>query len=194
MSQQRSQKRPSPKTPEPEGTPKAPKTPRTRKMPKPARPAITPGYGISKAPKGLLPWAGVEPKLAAARNYWVASTRPDGRPHAMPVWGIWHNGAFYFSTDPASRKGRNLAANPETVVHLESGDDVVFLEGRVETVRDPAELASFADAYQAKYQFRPDVADNSGKYAYYRLALKTAYAWHEKDFPTSATRWRFDVP
>ena len=161
------------------------------KTPKAARPALTPGYGISKAPKGLLPWAEMEPKLVAARNYWVGSTRPDARPHAMPVWGLWLNGAFYFSTDPQSRKGRNLTANPETVVHLESGDEVVILEGLVESVEDAAELAAFADAYEKKYQFRPDVADTSGKFAYYRLALRTAYAWHEKDFPTSATRWTF---
>ena len=35
------------------------------------------------------------------------------------------------------RKGRNLAENPNVAVHLESGDDVVILEGVAEVVTDP---------------------------------------------------------
>ena len=46
---------------------------------------------------------------------WVCSTRPDGRPHAMPVWALWIDGALWFSTDPSSYKARNLARSPEGV-------------------------------------------------------------------------------
>ncbi|MEI6136703.1 MAG: pyridoxamine 5'-phosphate oxidase family protein [Chloroflexota bacterium] len=28
-------------------------------------------------------------RLRTAMNYWIATTRPDGRPHAAPVWGVW---------------------------------------------------------------------------------------------------------
>ena len=86
------------------------------------------GYGLAPLGGGneQISWEAVEEKLRKARNYWVSSTRPDGRPHAMPVWGLWLAGAFFFSTDPQSRKGRNLAVNPNVVVHLESGDDVTI--------------------------------------------------------------------
>lgn len=69
-----------------------------------------------------------------ARNYWVVTTRSDGKPHSVPVWSIWLDETFYFGTDRRSRKGRNLATNPGLVVHLESGDDVVILEGVAEEV------------------------------------------------------------
>jgi pyridoxine/pyridoxamine 5'-phosphate oxidase len=139
----------------------------------------------------MLPWETVSEQLAASRNYWIISTRPDGKPHAAPVWGLWLDEAFYFSTDPKSRKGKNILASPEIVMHLESGDDVVILEGTVEQVTDADELNRFADAYEAKYRFRPDVNDPDWG-AYYKLGTRVAFAWREKDFPTSATRWVFD--
>ncbi|MEX2431003.1 MAG: pyridoxamine 5'-phosphate oxidase family protein [Dehalococcoidia bacterium] len=154
-----------------------------------SRPDFTPDYGISKTPEGMLPLETVEQWFTASRNYWVVTTRPDGRPHAAPVWGVWLDHAFYFSTDPASRKGRNFGTMPEAVVHLESGDDVAVLEGRVERVTDESLFEQFADAYEAKYQFRPEPGVPS--MGVYRLRHRTAYAWREQNFPTSATRWRF---
>jgi len=58
----------------------------------------------------------------------------DGLPHAVPVWGVWVDGALYFGTDRRSRKARNLATNQGAVVHLESGDDAVILEGFAEEI------------------------------------------------------------
>jgi pyridoxine/pyridoxamine 5'-phosphate oxidase len=135
----------------------------------------------------MLSWADVQEELAASRNYWVATTRPDGRPHVMPVWGLWWDGAFYFSSDPKSRKGRNLAANAEVVIHLESGDDVVILEGAAERVTEDAVLSEFADRYDTKYAIRPDTSDPS--FAFFLVRPRVAFAWREADFPNSATRW-----
>jgi pyridoxine/pyridoxamine 5'-phosphate oxidase len=142
---------------------------------------MPPSYGL----KGGTPftWEDVQDRLRQARNYWLATTRPNERPHVMPVWGLWLEDGFYFGTDPASRKGRNLAANPWAVVHLESGDDVVIVEGQVQRVEDTARLAALADLYHLKYQVRPE--------GLYRLAPSAAFAWAERDFPNTATRWRF---
>jgi pyridoxine/pyridoxamine 5'-phosphate oxidase len=151
---------------------------------------MTVGYGLAKSEAGTLAWSDVQDQLAAARNYWVATTRPDGRPHVMPVWGLWWNEAFCFSSDPKSRKGRNLATNPAVVVHLESGDEAVILEGAAERITDPAILTEFAERYDAKYQFRPDISDPS--FAFYRVRPRVAFAWREADFPNSATRWAIE--
>jgi hypothetical protein len=111
------------------------------------RPDI-PGYGIHPDGEGILPWSFVDKRMSSARNYWVSTTRSDGRPHAAPVWGVWLDGAFYFGTGSASRKARNLAKSPNVVVHLESGDEVVIFEGGAEEVADPALLDA---AFRAKY-------------------------------------------
>jgi general stress protein 26 len=153
------------------------------------RPLMPTGYGISADSEGLRPWSEVVERLTNARNYWVATTRSDGRPHAVPVWGLWHAGAVYFSSDPSSTKGRNLARRPEVVVHLESGDDVVIVEGVVELVRDTEFLAGFGDLYDGKYQVRLDFTDPS--FALYRVRPRVVQSWLEADFPTTATRWVF---
>lgn len=153
-------------------------------MPESRRPHM-PGYGIAEAAEGLLPWSYLTERMAAAHNYWVATTRPDGSPHAAPVWGLWHADAFYFSSGPGSRKGRNLAANPRAVVHLESGDEVVILEGVIEIEEDPAVRQALDQAYQAKYNVSMLAAEG----LIYHLRAQRALAWRERDFPTSATRW-----
>jgi hypothetical protein len=152
------------------------------------RPDMPAGYGIAADDSGELAFGWVEQQLAAARNYWVVTTRADGQPHAMPVWGLWLDGAVLFSTDPESAKARNLAARPDAVVHLESGDDVVIVEGTVVRL-NPSELPeSFVEAYREKYAHVIDTANPA--FGFYRLRPTQVLAWRESDFTTSATRFR----
>ena len=67
--------------------------------PKASRPVMPKGYGIRKGNTGLFAWSHVEGRMSAARNYWVCTTTPDGRPHAMPVWGVWIERTLCFGTD-----------------------------------------------------------------------------------------------
>jgi PPOX class probable F420-dependent enzyme len=152
------------------------------------RPGFTPGYGIASDEIGLLDWTWAEQRLVAARNYWVTTTRDDGRPHAAPVWGLWHDGTVVFSTDPHSVKGHNLAARPDVVVHLESGDEAVVIEGRAMRVTDSSELRALVAAYVEKYG--PSLHPDNPDHAVYRVQPDRVLAWREKDFPTSATRFR----
>ncbi|MCC7354279.1 MAG: pyridoxamine 5'-phosphate oxidase family protein [Anaerolineae bacterium] len=151
-----------------------------------------PEYGLLDAAggSGLFPWSHVSERMAKARNYWVATTQPDGRPHVAPVWGLWLDEAFYFSTGKRSRKARNLDLNSGIVVHLESGDDVVILEGVAEKVTDATLLARLDKAYFTKYKVQMVGGDNP----IYTLRPRVAYAWLERDFPGSATRWQFGEP
>jgi len=155
--------------------------------PKAGRPRMPSGYGI-KAPTegaGFLPWSFVTSRMGAARNYWICTTSPDGSPHAAPVWGIWHNGKFYFSTDRESRKSRNLAARSAILVHLESGDEVVVTEGHAEPLTDGPLLDELDHLYFRKYTFHL-----KGHPTYGVIPTKV-FAWSESSFPDTATRWRF---
>ena len=158
-----------------------------------SRPA-TPGY-FQPADKGvLLEWNETAQRFAAAKNYWISTASASGRPHAMPVWGVWLSDRFVFSTSPESRKARNLQVNPQVAVHLENGDVLVVVEGRAAEVRDQAELLAFLDAYNPKYHWNFTVDQVSrGVFA---VHPETAFAWlgGEGDaFGATATRWRFDT-
>ncbi len=139
---------------------------------------------------GPLGWDHVEERLEGSRSYWIVTARPDGRPHAAPVWGVWVEGSLYFGTSRGSVKGRNLARRPALVVHLESADDVVILEGVVEEVRDRASFDAIDAAFRAKYGMGVDQAGDDGA-VWYVVRPKTAHAWLENGFLETATRWRF---
>ncbi len=158
--------------------------------PQPDRPQMQ-DYGIAAGSAGLMAWEWVVDQLSRSRSYWVCSTRPDGRPHAAPVWGVWASGALCFGTGRQSRKARNLIHSPEAVVHLESGDEVVILEGVLAELTDTALLAQVAAVYAAKYPpYKPDPHEPGS--IWFILRPHTVFAWLESDFPNTATRWRFD--
>ena len=112
-----------------------------------------PGYGISESAEGMLPWSWDMERLQNSRNYWVASTRPDGRPHLMPVWAVWSGEALYFSTARTSTKARNLFGNPRCSVSTEHGIEAVILEGSAAHEASHAVLRPAWDAYKAKYDW-----------------------------------------
>ena len=74
--------------------------------PRATRPYM-PGYGLLGPTEGsgLLSWQWAHDRLVASHDYWLASSRPDGRPHLMPVWGVWDGTALFFSSANGSRKG-----------------------------------------------------------------------------------------
>lgn len=37
----------------------------------------------------LKPWSWALERLEKSHNYWIATSRSDGQPHLMVVWGIW---------------------------------------------------------------------------------------------------------
>ena len=166
----------------------------TKRQPIRSRPHVPDGYGVPATEEGMVDWDWVVEQLEQARNYWFSTTRPDGRPHAMPAWAVWVNDGLYFDGSPETRRGRNLAQNSAISVHLESGDRVVILEGQgLEAGRPDAELAhQLVAAFERKYGVSdnyhptPDQWDNGGLWV---LRPKVAFGW--RDFPNSLTRFRF---
>jgi hypothetical protein len=143
----------------------------------------------------LLPWAWAEHRLTVARNYWIASTRLDDRPHTRPVWGVWLDGAFFFST--GSLAAGHLSSRPEIIVHLDSGSEVVIIESRARVVDDRALIVRIVDAYNLKYHW--DVDPDALPGPFYEVRPRVAFGWTSDEsgrdggagFHGTATRWRF---
>ena len=113
------------------------------------KPDIPAEYG---SPTERLEWAEVEKKLADASVYWIASTRPDGRPHVIPRDGTWLDGGLYYGGSPQTVHFRNITQNPNIVVHVGDGMEAIIVEGAVEIEKPTEEAAQrLADASFAKY-------------------------------------------
>jgi PPOX class probable F420-dependent enzyme len=138
----------------------------------------------------MLDWSWAVERLTASRNYWIATTRPDGRPHAMPVWGAWWDERLIFGTNRQSHKARNLDRDPRVVAHLESGDEVVILEGEVEEVTGTERLRQIGAEWSRKYGMDLDPTGSESSVTY-ELRPRVAFAWTERDYPRTATRFEF---
>ena len=146
-----------------------------------------PGYGVPKGRKGILPWSWAEQRLKKSHNYWITTVRPDGSPHTMVIWGLWIDGAFYFSTGQESRKAKNLARNPKCIVCTEDSSEAVVVEGEARRVHDSPDLKFFA-RYEKKYDW--DMSEMQ-KEPIYAVRPRVAFGLYEKKFQNAATRWNF---
>jgi pyridoxine/pyridoxamine 5'-phosphate oxidase len=146
-----------------------------------------PGYGIPESSKGLLPWSWARQRLEKSHNYWISTVRPDGSPHTMVVWGLWIEGAFYFSTGRESRKARNLALNSRCVICTEKADEAVIVEGRADLVHDTPQVKFFS-RYEKKYEW--DMSKMQDE-PVFRVTPRLAFGQFEKKFQGTATKWNF---
>lgn len=86
-------------------------------------------------PEDLL--ADLPRRLAERDIIWLATTRPDGRPHLIAIWFVHVDGALWFATGARSVKVANLRANPNVNVSLESGLESTVGEGTATVVPMP---------------------------------------------------------
>ncbi|ACY20101.1 pyridoxamine 5'-phosphate oxidase-related FMN- binding protein [Gordonia bronchialis DSM 43247] len=167
-------------------------------VPDPAidRPRFPDGYGVDTDPAGARDWASAEQKLVAAQHYWLCSVRPDGTPHTVPRWGVWVAGRFFYDGAPTTRHTRNVEVNPACTLTLESGTDVVIVEGNSVAVRARAdglgERIAAAFGKYAELGYSPEanawesMTNGGGLRA---ITPRRAFAW--SSFPTDCTRFTF---
>jgi len=145
-------------------------------------------YGFPTETAHLLPWSFAETRLVGASNYWLATARPDGRPHVTPLWGVWIDNALYLDGYPTARWARNVARNPIASVNLESGADVVIVEGVIDDVVTNDELGQrIVTSWNAKYG---RLAPEPSTRGIFRLRPLVARGWSQSNL-SDGTRWEF---
>lgn len=162
-----------------------------RSSPHASRP-LMPGYGMMfQESWKALSWAWADGRLSTAHNYWVATTREDGRPHVMPVWGIWLSNKFYFSTGRQSRKSRNLKKNPSCVICPEGAGEAVIMEGLAKELRNSSMRQQVRDVYKKKYGSDLDSYSADPIYAVQPRVIFGLVESSNK-IRGNPTRWRFE--
>lgn len=146
------------------------------------------GYGD---PKERLDWESVREKLENASVYWLASTRPDGRPHVVPRDGIWRNDRLYYGGSPKTVHHQNLKQRGAVVAHVGDGQEAIIVEGKAtEQVPDRAFAESLARASSEKYPQYGETDPSVYKDGVWVLKPQKVIAW--TNLPVDATRFSFD--
>jgi hypothetical protein len=153
-----------------------------------------------------LPWSRPRDVLASDTpavdlTFFVATVRPDGRPHSAGVGAVWVDDVLYFVGGPGTRRSRNLARNPACSVSVRLRGIDLVLEGEAHRVTDASTLARVAGVYRAggwpasvagDALTAPFTAPSAGPppWHLYRLTLHTAFGVASAE-PHGATRWDF---
>ena len=139
---------------------------------------------------------------AAYHVHWLATTRPDGRPHLIPFGAAYSDGCFYIVSGAGTRKSKDLAANPRCSIGFAAKGVHVVLEGEARKVTDEAQLKRIAEVY-ASTGWAPTVRENAFWHEYsapsagpppwdvYEFRPQTVFGFAAGD-PPGATRWRVE--
>ncbi|HEY0737114.1 MAG TPA: TIGR03667 family PPOX class F420-dependent oxidoreductase [Herpetosiphonaceae bacterium] len=109
--------------------------------------------------------AHVAERLRTELIMWLSSTRPDGRPHLVPVWFLWDGQSILIFSKPNNQKIRNLRQNSNVMVSLEAaneGEDIVLIEGQATLLEEstsevmPPEYVEKYSAQIAAFQWTPE--------------------------------------
>ena len=134
---------------------------------------------------------------------WLATVNRDGSPHITGVGGLWLDGAFWFQTGEATRKGRNLARDGRCTLSVATDEFDLIVEGSARKVTAPDVVADLAQRWAAEgWPARVDESGQALTAAYsapsagpppwhvYRVTPRAATAVGTIE-PYGATRWRF---
>ena len=141
---------------------------------------------------GLL-WKEVAERFGTERICWIHTTSASGEPNATPIWCVQLLEVLYFYTHSGTVKARNVERNPRVAVHLESGTDVLIVQGRLIYIGHPSQHPDVIELFDKKYD-RPDerpflpLADPVFD-VLYCLEPNRAVSWTLPDSDASARRW-----
>jgi nitroimidazol reductase NimA-like FMN-containing flavoprotein (pyridoxamine 5'-phosphate oxidase superfamily) len=126
----------------------------------------------------------VDSFLAEQRTVRVATVRPDGVPHVVPLWFVWHGGALYLNSTLGNPTVENMLRTGTASAVIDDGEtyDVlrgVVLTGRVDRLGDEAP-SEVERAWSGKYL-------GGGELPYRRWRNRT---WFRLD-PERTASWDF---
>lgn len=154
-----------------------------------------------------IPWSRAKKQLEVPTDenttHFLATVRPDGRPHVAGVGALWFEDKFYIVSGPGTRKSRNLAERPDCVISVKLDDLDLVVEGSARRVTDGPTLERIAERYNTQGGW-PVKVDGDAFTAPYSAPSAGPPPWYLYEFtptkafgvayeePHGATRWVFD--
>lgn len=159
------------------------------KHPRAMRPTVPASYRFPTKPEGLLDWSWARERMTKAQNYVIVTVRPDGRPHAMGMHGLWADDAYYFGTSSETRKAKNLETNPNCILISENFEELLIVEGAAVKVGYDQLPAGLSDASKKKYGWPIDPRMGG---QVYKLTPRVVFGFPLKKITTAVTKWVFE--
>ncbi len=148
-----------------------------------------PGYGRATR---TIPWADVQGRLEAATAYWLSTVRPDGRPHVVPLDGIWVDDVWWYGGAPDTVHIRTVESNPHASCTCRSrtrrSSSRAWSGARRRRHELALRMAAAANEKYAHYGARNDAATYASALGLFPTRV---LAWSA--FPSDATRFDFQL-
>ncbi len=145
---------------------------------------------------GHIAWRKIDIWLQGYRSIWLSTTRPDGRPHCVPVWYWWdnNNSNVYLVLHGGTEKIKNLSDQSWVVLNAGNADDTIILQGIAHPVTKQSDRETINEKWQSKYidPFSGATASalNANDFVY-RVEVQQIMAWEYGAIQTR-TDWHFD--
>jgi general stress protein 26 len=146
-----------------------------------------PGYKMLEDDSKLLAWDFVSAHMETSLYYWLSTNYADGRPHVIPVWGIWYKNRVHFEGSMKTAWAQNLKRDPRIAVHLPSAEQVVVIEGSAHIIEDDDIDSTEWDRLDTRFQSKYKVDKGS---PYWYVQPTKVLAWDGAALETM-TRWIF---
>ncbi|MGW1076969.1 pyridoxamine 5'-phosphate oxidase family protein [Streptomyces sp. NPDC002537] len=137
--------------------------------------------------------------LEEQRTCRVATTTPDGHPHATPLWFAWDGHALWLYSLVRSRRWADLRRDPRMAAVIDDGREygelrgvelsgVAGVVGEVPRTGLPCpELDAPEALFAAKY-FGLSAMPHDGRHAWLRLAPEAVASWDFRKLPGNPPR------
>ncbi|MGH2661430.1 MAG: pyridoxamine 5'-phosphate oxidase family protein [Actinomycetota bacterium] len=132
--------------------------------------------------------------LRERRTVRVATVGPDGTPHVVPLWYVWHEGSMFFNSTLGNPTVENLLREGQAAAVVDDGEEYEVLRGVVVTgtvtlAEDDPLLPEVERAQSKKY-----LGGNESPYKkwkrrrWFRLTPERIASWDFRKIPDALAR------
>ncbi len=116
---------------------------------------------------------------------WLATVRPDGRPHVAPVWHVWFQHRVWVVTTARAVKVANIQHNPRVVITDTDARHPIIIEGVAAFV--PQAEPRLRPLFLTKYDW--DIRTDRAYDTIIAITPEKMMAWGEVDGKRWSGRW-----
>jgi len=117
--------------------------------------------------------------FAEAESIWLITVRADGRPHGVPIWFVWYEGAAWVYSSAQTVHVRSMRRNPAVQLNTPETHETILIEGNAEVIDGVAhaDARALAPLFLAKHGLDVFVEAERGPTVFVRIAPVVVKSW-----------------